>query len=272
MGSGAIQYQGNSVYFNRSVGQLHPPPPYVFEDFIMDVLADDPLVTVTQSGTPTTAAAVSAAAGDPVPGYGGWVAGATDDVDAEIDEISVGGLGTGAGTPWLQANQVGSGVIVCEWATTIPTALTARQYVAGLSDDPVEGTGTNGFLNIATTTTITDVANDAAGWIFSSLATSPTIWKFGATDSGTQDTANATNGPTGVADTWIGLRVEVDVNGDCYFSSRAKRGGTLTFYGKSANGLSPDVLLVPKFDIAPTTTTAVPWEVDYCFAAATHAF
>lgn len=269
MGSGATQFLGKTVRFNYAVSQLHPPPPFLMEDMLFDVLADTPYVTVTQSGTPTTAAAVSSSAGDPVAGHGGWLAGATDDVDAEIDEIAVTGLGTGAGTPFFRADQVGTGVLVVEWAHTIPTALTARQYFAGFSDDPVEGTATNGALNIQSTTTITDVATDAAGWIFSSLATNPTKYKFGATDSGTQDTA--TDGPTAAADTWTGLRTEIDVNGDCYFFVRNKRGGSLDFYGKSANGLSPDVLLVPLFTAAPTTTTAVPWEIDYCFVAATHA-
>ncbi|TAL12343.1 MAG: hypothetical protein EPO02_01970, partial [Nitrospirae bacterium] len=168
VGSGATSFTGNKVIVNRPLAQLHPPTPYIMEDFLVDVLADSPFVTATQSGTATTAAAISATAGDPVAGHGGWVAGATDDVDAEIDEVSIGGLGTGAGTPWLRADQVGTGLLVCEWGITIPTALTARQYFAGLSDDPVEGTGTNGSLNIQSTTTITDVATDAAGWIFSS--------------------------------------------------------------------------------------------------------
>lgn len=264
IGSGALSFTGNRVYVNRSVAQLHPPTPYIMADFLEDVLADTPYVTATQSGTPITAAAISATAGDPVAGYGGWVAGGTDDVDAEIDEVAVGGLGTGAGTPWLRADILGSGIIAVEWGLTIPAALTARQYFAGISDDPVEGTGTNGSLNIASGTTITDVATDAAGWIFSSLATNPTIWKFGATDSGTQDTA--TDGLTGTADTWRGMRTEIDVNGDCYFFTRATRGGSLTAWGKSANGTSPDVLLVPMFTAAPTTTTSVPWEIDYCYA------
>ena len=265
MPSGNLNFQNGIIVANKPFASVHPDPIRIFDDFLVDVLADDPFVTVTQSGTPITAAAISASAGDPVAGLGGWVAGSTDDVDAEIDEVAVGGLGTGAGTPWLRADALGKGIIVVEWGTTIPAALTARQYFAGVSDDPVEGTGTNGALNIATGTTITDVATDAAGFIFSSLATNPTIWKFGATDSGTQDTA--TDALTAVADTYVGLRVEIDVNGDCYFSTRAvNRHGTLTQWGKSANGLSPDVLLVPKFDIAPTTTTTVPWEIDYCLA------
>lgn len=260
-----LRFKGSRITAQASFNQLHPPDPFIFEDMLFDVLADTPNVTVTQAGTPTGSAAVSVTAGDPVAGYGGWLAGATDDVDAEIDEVSIGGLGTGAGTPWLRADQVGSGVLVCEWAISIPTALTTRQYFAGLSDDPVEGTATNGPLNVQSAYTIVDVATDAAGFIFSSLATAPTAWKYGATDSGTQDTATDSS-VTGAADTWIGLRVEVDLDGDCFFFTRARRGGNLTFQGKSVNGTSADVLLVPVFTAAPTTTTAVPWEIDYCFA------
>jgi hypothetical protein len=266
VGSGALNYSGQTITVNRALAELHPPPPYLFEDFLVDVLADSPYVTVTQSGTPVTAAAISATAGDPNAQYGGWVAGGTDDVDAEVDEVAIGGLGTSAGTPWLRADRLGSGIIAVEWGITIPAALTARQYFAGISDDPVEGTATNGAMSIQATTTITDVATDAAGWIFSSLASTPTFWKFGATDSGTQDTA--VDGGVGVADTWRGMRTEIDVNGDCYFFTRATRGGALTMWGKSANGLSPDVALLPYFSAAPTTTTSVPWEIDYCYAIA----
>src|SRR4051812_6338614 len=67
----------------------------LFEDFLVDVLADTPFVTATQSGTPLTAAVIDATAGAPVAEHGGWVGGKTDDVDAEIDEVAFGGLGTG---------------------------------------------------------------------------------------------------------------------------------------------------------------------------------
>ena len=267
MPSGNLYFKNGIIVAQKPFASSAPDPIRIFDDFLMDVLADDPLVTVTQSGTAVTAAAVSATAGDPVAGLGGWIAGGTDDVDAEVDEVAVGGLGTGAGTPWLRADALGTGKIVVEWGLTVPAALTARQYFAGISDDPVEGTATNGAMSIQTGTTITDVATDAAGLIFSSLATNPTIWKYGATDSGTQDTATDTS-VTQVADTYIGCRTEIDVNGDCYFFTRTRnRHGSLTFQGKSANGLSPDVLLVPYFSAAPTTTTSVPWEIDYCLAA-----
>jgi len=271
MGSGALQYDGvRTVTANWALRQAAPPPPFLMEDFLVDVLADTPYVSVAASGIPTGAAAISATAGDPVPGYGGWLAGATDDVDAEIDEIAVGGLAATAS--WLRASQVGKGFIVCEWGISVPGALTTRQYFAGLSDDPTEGTTTNGALNIQTAYTLVDVADDAAGWIFSSLATAPTVWKYASTDSQVGSAVSATTeGRTQVANTWIGLRTEIDVNGDCYFSDRSVRGGNVTFYGKTDVGTSPDVLLVPLFTAAPTTTAAVSWELDYCFASASHA-
>jgi len=246
----------------------------LFEDFLVDVLADSPYVTVTQSGIPTTAAAISATAGAPgSTALGGWVAGATDDVDAEIDEIAFGGLGTGAGTPWMRADRAGNGVLVAEFGFVIPTALTARQYFTGLTDDAVEGTGTNGSLNIQTAYTLVDVANDAAGFIFSSLATAPTVWKYAATLAGAGSTVSAaTEGVTGVVDEYTVNRVEVDSLGNAYFYqsiSGATTNGRRdpTFRGMLALAVTPTVGLLPKMDIAPTTTTLVGWELDYCFAS-----
>lgn len=241
----------------------------LFEDFLGDVLADIPFVTVTQSGTPTTAAAISATAGDPTAGHGGWVAGATDDVDAEIDEVAIGGLGTGAGTPWLVPSRAGNGVLACEWAFTVPTALTARQYFIGLSDDPVEGTATNGPMNITGTTTIVSPASDAAGFIFSSLATAPTVYKGASVDTAV-DSALIT-GPTAVADTFTRLRVEIDAAGEVYLygdvGNELTDGRALTYRGTTSVGVTETVPLLPVFTAAPTTTTSVPWEIDYCFAA-----
>src|SRR5262245_3193730 len=97
--AGNFRYRRRAIWAGAPLSQLHPPPPFIMEDFLVDVLADTPYATATQSGTPITAAAISGSAGDPAAGYGGWVAGSTDDVDAEIDELAIGGLGTGAGTP-----------------------------------------------------------------------------------------------------------------------------------------------------------------------------
>ena len=246
----------------------------LFEDFLVDVLSDSPYVTVTQSGTATTAAAISATAGAPgSTALGGWVAGATDDVDAEIDEIAFGGLGTGAGTPWMRADRAGNGVLVAEFGFVIPSALTARQYFTGLTDDAVEGTATNGSLNIQTAYTLVDVADDAAGFIFSSLATAPTVWKYAATLATAGSTVSAaTEGVTGVVDQYTVNRVEVDSLGNAYFYQSISGATTSgrkdpTAIGALALAVTPTVGLLPKMDIAPTTTTAVEWELDYCFAA-----
>lgn len=245
----------------------------LFEDFLVDVLADSPYVTATQSGTALTAAAIDGAAGAPTAGHGGWVGGKTDDVDAEIDEVAFGGLGTGAGLPPFVAARAGNGTMVAEFGFVIPTALTARQYFTGWTDDPVEGTGTNGPLNIQSAYTVVDVATDATGFIFSSLATNPTIWKYANTLNGTQSTASAsTEAGTGAVDCYTVNRVEIDSAGNAYFYQSIAAASTLgrknpTGVGSLALAVTPTVGLLPYFSAAPTTTTGVEWEIDYCFAA-----
>ena len=259
----------------RGASFLEPQSSIVlFEDFLVDVLADSPYVTITQSGTAITAAAISATAGAPgSTALGGWVAGATDDVDAEIDEIAFGGLGTGAGTPWMRADRAGNGVLVAEFGFVIPAALTARQYFTGLTDDAVEGTATNGSLNIQTAYTLVDVADDAAGFIFSSLATAPTVWKYAATLATVGSTVSAaTEGVTGVVDQYTVNRVEIDSLGNAYFYQSISGATTSgrkppTAIGAQGLAVTPTVGLLPKMDIAPTATTTVDWELDYCFAA-----
>lgn len=247
----------------------------LFEDFLVDVLADSPFVTVTQSGTPIAAAAISASAGAPgATAHGGWVGGATDDVDAEIDEVSFGGLGTGAGTPWMRPDRAGNGMLVAELGFVIPTALTARQYFFGLSDDPVEGTGTNGPINNTTAYTIVTPADDAAGFVFSSLGTNPTIWKHGSTKATVDGafTVDSETGITAIVDCYTVCRIEVDSSGNAYFyqsQAAASTGGrkAVSNVGSRAGAVTATVGYVPIFTAAPTTTTSVEWELDYCFAA-----
>lgn len=243
-------------------------------DFIEDVLADTPYVTVTQSGTAVTAAAINATAGAPTGGHGGWVAGATDDVDAEIDEVAFGGLGTGAGTPWMFPARAGNGMLVAELGFVIPTALTARQYFFGLTDDPVEGTTTNGPLNNTTAYTLVAVAADAAGFIFSSLGTNPTIWKQASVLATVASAFNATSetGITGVVDEYTVCRVEVDSLGNAYFYQSISGATTNPRkepapVGSRALAVTTTVGLLPYFSAAPTTTTSVEWELDYCYAS-----
>ena len=247
----------------------------LFVDFIEDVAADSPYYTITQSGTALTAGAIDGAAGAPTAGHGGWLGGKTDDVDAEIDEISFGGLGTGAGTPWMYPARAGNGVLITEFGFVIPTALTARQYYVGFSDDPTEGTGTNGSLNITGTYTQVSPATDAAGFIFSSLATAPTVWKYASVNGDTDGSMSATNdvGPTGVVDAYTVLRTEIDSGGNAFFYSSSSGSASIgrqpvNAVGSVATAVATTSALLPIFTAAATTTTGVEWEIDYCFAAA----
>lgn len=260
-GSGWFNQRGRSIEFHRPVQQTSPPNPWFMEDFLGDTL-DANKWLLTQSGTPTAAGAMSATAGDPKAGIGGWFAGATDDVDAEADELA---FDTTATTGAFRADAItqSGGLLICEWGLTVPTALTTRQYFAGLTDDATEGSGA--IAIIVTTTTVTDTATDAAGWVFGSAATDNTHWLAVSTDSNSESTITA--GPTAAFDTWVGLRTEVDVLGDCHMAARSVRGGKATYYGTTSTGTSPDVQLIPYFAASPTTTTAVPWELDYMFVS-----
>ncbi len=245
----------------------------IFDDFLIDVLADDPLVTVTQSGTPLTAGVVSSTGGGTPANAGGWISGKTDDVDVEIDEISIGGLGTGAGTPYLAPSRAGKGMLVCEWGFVIPTALTARQYFVGLSDDPVEGTATNGSINITGTYALVTVATDAAGFVFSSLATAPTLWKYAAVKNDVDSPMSAGNDTiTGVVDCFTTLRVELDASGNAAFYASIAAATTAgrvepAFVGSFSGAVTAATPLLPMFTAAPTTTTGVEWEIDYVYAS-----
>src|SRR3990172_1684609 len=192
---------------------------YAFEDFIADHLAEDSTVAVNQAGTAITAAAITATAGAPKAGHGGWIQGATDDVDANIvDEVALGAK------PWLDLSALRQGQLaVAEFGFVVPVALTARRYFFGLSDDETEGTADNP-IHIASGTTITAQANDAAGFIMSSQATDVDGWYTGAvlaTVVGTAKNVSTSSegsavGPA-VVDDYSKLRVEADVSGNVWF-------------------------------------------------------
>lgn len=246
----------------------------LWEDFLVDVLADSPFVTATQSGTPTTAAVINNTAGAPTAGHGGWILGSTQNVAAEIDEVAFGGLGTGAGMPPFFAARAGNGVMVAEFGFVIPTALTARQYYAGWSDDPTEGTGATHLpINNSGTFTLVAQATDAAGFVFSSLGTDPTIWKYASANNGTAAAFNAaTEAVTGVVDAYTVCRTEIDSAGNAYFYQSTSGSSSIgrqepTAVGGTALAVRTTVGLLGYFGTQPTTTTAVEWELDYCFLA-----
>ena len=245
---------------------------YLFEDFITDHIAEDSNVVVNQSGTPTTAAAISAAFGGPTAGHGGWIGGSVDNVDNEIDEVALGAK------PWLvPAALTGGNLIVAEIAFVIPTALTARMYFAGLGDAETGGADDDGMLSIVTgTTLVSGATGDAAGFVYSSLATDADGYYTGAVKATSVGTAlnvstsseGATVGP-GVVDDYTKLRVEVDVNGSCYFygivSGAGARETDAAFCDFQNAAITAASVFEPIFSAASTTTTAVEWEIDYMY-------
>jgi hypothetical protein len=119
----------------------------------------------------------------------------------------------------------------------------------------------------------TATAADAAGWIFSSKATAPTVWKYGSVLATAASTINATTeGTTAVVDAYTVCRVEIDSLGNAYFG-QSNSGSTAlgrvapVLLGGNALAVTPTVGLVPMYSAQATTTTAVQWEVDYVFAA-----
>jgi hypothetical protein len=245
----------------------------LFEDFIGvgATLADNPNVLVSQAGTPITVAVVSAAAGAPTAGHGGWIGGATDDVDANIvDEVALGKK------PWLVPAALGSGQLaVAEIAFVVPSALTARRYFVGLTDDETEGTGDNPIV-ITSGTTITATADDAVGFIMSSQATDADGYYTGAVKATVVGTAKNVStasegsavGPA-VVDDYTKLRVEVDANGGTWFYGIVSGTGQRSvipafcdFQDAAVTAASP---LLPMFSASTTAATSVEWEIDYMF-------
>jgi len=273
-GSGGFVHVDKKLIFEGSSWIEQTGSVSIFEDFISSpdtILTQSPNYLVTQAGSPLTAGIITATGGGTASvGHGGWIGGKTDDVDANIvDEISLGGT---AAAGWMLPSRAGNGMLVCEIGFVIPTALTARQYFAGLSDDAIEGTS-DGALNISGTYTTVAQADDAAGFIFSSLATAPTIWKYASSAATVVSAASAAKeAVTGTVDAYTVCRVEVDSAGNAFFYQSTSGSTAIgrqapVYVGSTVSAVTPTVLLLPKFDAAATTTTGVEWEIDYMFGA-----
>jgi hypothetical protein len=242
-----------------------------FEDFLIDVLADTPFVSFTHTGTPSVAAATTLTGGGTVSaGDGGWVAGATEATDVASVEMVLGALDSAATATW-RPERAGNGLMVAEVGFVIPTALTAREYFVGWTDDPTDGA--NGALMLDSAYVNTATAADAAGWILSSKATAPTIWKYAsALATAASTVAATTEGVTAIVDCYTVCRTEIDAAGNAYFFQSMSASTALgrvepVMIGANALAVTPTVGLVPMFFAGSTTTTAVQWEVDYMFAA-----
>ena len=85
------------------------------DDFVGDTLNTNLwLATETATGV---AWAISATAGDPVAGHGGWASAQTDNVDAAAEELSAAASATAG--QW-RADRAGNGMLVFQCRLTIP--------------------------------------------------------------------------------------------------------------------------------------------------------
>ena len=126
----------------------------LYDDFVGDTLNTNLwLATETATGV---AWAISATAGDPVAGSGGWASAQTDNVDAAAEELSAAASATAG--QW-RADRAGNGLLIFQCRLTVPTAITARIVNAGFTDDPTEGAA---LAMSISTTTWTTTASDAA--------------------------------------------------------------------------------------------------------------
>ena len=226
----------------------------LFDDFVGDTLNTNLwLATETATGVPW---AVSATAGDPVAGHGGWASAQTDNVDAGAEEL---GAATSATVGTFRPDRAGNGMLVFQCRLTIPTATTARIINAGFTDDPTEGSALAMSLSTVTWTT---TASDAALWVFSSLATANTTF-LGQTVDSDVDGTHIVSAVTAAADTATVLRVELDSLGQAYFYQTNGATAEPAYQGYVSVGTSPDVLHCPYVALGSTTTTAADIELDY---------
>jgi len=156
-------------------------------------------------------------------------------------------------------------------------------YFFGLGDAVTGGADDDGMLSIVTgTTLVSGATGDAAGFVMSSLATDADAYYAGAVKATSVGTAFNTTSGTGasagpaVVDKYTKLRVEVDSDGDVYYyvivdgGSNSRDQIKPVFQQMQAAAITGTVPFVPIFSAASTTTTAVEWELDYIFGAATH--
>ena len=231
----------------------------LFDDFVGDTLNTNLwLATETATGV---AWAVSATAGDPVAGHGGWVSAQTDNVDAAAEELAASPAATTGGN--FRADRAGNGLLVFQCRLSSPTAVTARIINAGLTDDATEGAALAMSISTATWTT---TATDAALWVMSSLQTDPDQW-LGQTVDTDVDGTHIASGVSPTADTATVLRIELDSAGGAYFYQSDGATAEPAFQGYVSVGVTETVLLLPYVALGSTTTTAADLELDYVLTA-----
>jgi hypothetical protein len=164
-------------------------------------------------------------------------------------------------------------MLVAETAFVVPVSTGNRQYFVGISDDALETTTLNPAINITSAYTTNVVAADSAGFILSSLGTSPTVWKYASAKASTASTVDATTiGVTATFDCYTVCRVEVDSSGNIFYYQSISGSSSLgrvdpVYQGSKAAAITTTTSMLPYFAAAATTSAAVEWEIDYMFGA-----
>jgi hypothetical protein len=192
-----------------------------------------------------------------------------DNVDDINDDVYLGHI------PWARPASLDSGgLMVMEAGFVIPAALTAQLHAIGWTD--AAGYGQNdaaGAFGVDGTTNVAGAAGDAAGFMYSSLATDADGYYTGYIKA-TTPVADATNsGLTAIVDDYTKLRVEINAEGDVFYygaihATLGRDAVTPAFIKADAEAVTATDLFVPVFQSSATATTAVPWEIDYILASA----
>src|SRR5262249_23056363 len=110
------------------------------------------------------------------------------------------------------------------------------------------------------TTTMSAVADNCAGWLFDTGARTDVF--YGASVNATTATtfAKSVVGSAPVADTAMELRVEIDASGNAtYFQDGA-------YVGRISSAIATTAVLTPVVEVMARTTTSKSLDVDYIYA------
>lgn len=154
--------------------------------------------------------------------------------------------------------KAGNGGLVMEAKITPVTSVANVAYFVGFTD--ALATGSLELPMTLSTATMTAVADDCAGFLFDTAATTDVF--YGAAVKATTATVFASspacNAP--VADTAMTLRVEIDTSGNVRFYQDG------VYMGKIDSAITTTVALTPVVAAMARTTTSKSLDVDYVYA------
>ncbi len=147
------------------------------------------------------------------------------------------------------------GSCVMEARVTSVTAITARQFFIGWTDDAT----TDEIPISLATATFTGNAANSVGFVFNTAATDgSSIYAAGSKASVTQN--DDTDEAISAVATWQTFRVEVSIDGDAVFSINGKE------VARMADAITANTDITPTVCFTANASTAVVADVDYIYA------